>query len=317
MALSARALELLRSDPELHAYVAELEQIGMAFRRAPVGIALAAPDGRLLQVNAALCETLARSADELLTARLADLSHPDDRDADDRDADAQPLRDMLAGRLDRYRVEQRFRRGDGGDVWCELTASLVRDEAGLPAGLIAQLVDVSERRRVEDDLRHAADHDVLTGLANRRRLLRELSQQIERSRRYGDGGALVLLDLDRLKQVNDSRGHPAGDELLVRTSRALAGRVRACDVLARVGGDEFAALLTRATPAEALYVAEQLVRAARAADASVSAGVAPIGLGVGDAELVVAAADRALYEAKRAGGDRAVLGAPRPGGSGP
>lgn len=312
MALSPRALQLLRSDPELHAYVSELEQIGLAFRRAPVGIALAAPDGRLLQVNAALCETLARPAGELLTARLADLSHPGDRDAD-----AQPLRDVLAGRLDRYRVEQRFRRGDGGDVWCELTASLVRDEAGVPAGLIAQLVDVSERRRVEDDLRHAADHDVLTGLANRRRLLRELTQQIERSRRYGDGGALVLLDLDRLKQVNDSHGHPAGDELLVRTSRALAGRVRASDVLARVGGDEFAALLTRATPAEALYVAEQLVDAARAADASVSAGVAPIGLGIGEAERVVAAADRALYEAKRAGGDRAVLGTTRPGGSGP
>ncbi|HWV85407.1 MAG TPA: diguanylate cyclase [Capillimicrobium sp.] len=312
MALSPRAFDLLRSDPELHAYVSELEQIGLAFRRAPVGIALAAPDGRLLQVNAALCDTLARPADELLRASLGDLTHPDDRDAG-----AQPLRDVLDGRLDRYRVEQRFSRGDGSAVWCELTASLVRDDAGLPAGVIAQLVDVSERRRVEDDLRHAADHDALTGLANRRALLRELTLQIERCRRYGDGGALVLLDLDRLKQVNDSHGHPAGDELLVRTSRALAARVRASDVLARVGGDEFAALLTRATPAEALYVAEQLVHAARAADASVSAGVAPIGLGIGEADGVVAAADRALYAAKRAGGDRAVLGTTRPGGSGP
>ena len=110
--------------------------------------------------------------------------------------------------------------------------------------MLVNVVDVSERRRYQDRLAHLVDHDVLTGLANRRRFDTELQRHLERCRRYGHNGAVLLLDLDNFKQVNDSLGHNAGDELLVTIGGLLRRSVRDTDVVARLGGDEFAVLLT-------------------------------------------------------------------------
>jgi diguanylate cyclase (GGDEF)-like protein len=195
-------------------------------------------------------------------------------------------------------------------VWVSVAIAPVRGGAGEPRLLVTVAHDVSERRRLEEDLRHAAEHDDLTGLLNRRRFERDLARQVDLCRRYGETAAVVLLDLDRLKEVNDTLGHRAGDELLTYVAALLEGRLRGSDVLARLGGDEFAVLLPRADAPEALSVAEALIAAVRDGapfGCTASAGVAVVA-GAGQAAAdVLAAADTALYAAKHAGRDGAVL----------
>jgi diguanylate cyclase (GGDEF)-like protein/PAS domain S-box-containing protein len=303
VALSSDARARLGSNAELAAYVAELEDLREAFQLAPMGLALYGADGCVVRVNAAMCELLGRSSDALVGLVWHDFTHPSDVPL------CQGLIDRaLSGELNGFHVQKRYLRADGSIMWGTMNVSLLRDAEGRPRTFVVQVEDISERRRLEADLRHAADHDALTGLPNRRRMMRELDHQIARCERYGDQAALVLLDLDHLKQVNDTEGHPAGDALLVRVAQALSGRLRSTDVLARVGGDELAALLVHIGPEEALAVAVELVETARAVEGSVSAGVASIRPDCRGSDAVIAAADRALYAAKRGGRDRAVLG---------
>ena len=134
-----------------------------------------------------------------------------------------------------------------------------------------QAVDISERKRLENQLQEIADRDALTGLFSRRRFQEELEREVSRARRHGRPGALLLLDLDGFKQVNDTLGHAAGDELLTRIGEALRSILRDSDVLARIGGDEFALILPDTDVAAARVVGEKLIEAVRA-NGSVSAG---------------------------------------------
>src|SRR4051794_9352959 len=170
-----------------------------------------------------------------------------------------------------------------------------------------------ERRRSEERLEHMADHDPLTGLLNRRRLEEELERHSERVRRYGPEGALLVLDLDHFKHVNDSLGHRAGDELIVTVSRLLQARLRSSDLVARLGGDEFALLLPKADAAAARKVAEDVLAAVREhtlpSNGSMRRTTASIGIALFDEEGtaggndVLVSADLAMYDAKEAGRD--------------
>lgn len=279
-----------------------------AFENAPIGIALVSfaegPEPRLTEVNNALCEIAQRREDELVGSTLGSVCHPDDADAD------LVLRErLLAGEIPSYMVEKRCLH-QGGDIgWVQLNVSLVPDEAGMGRTGIAQVQDVTERKRSEDQLRHLADHDSLTGLLARRRFHEELESQIALKRRYGGQGALLLLDVDRLKAINDTHGHAVGDTVLRRVAETLSNRVRSTDAVGRLAGDEFAVLLPNATGSEADALADAL--AARLAEQrvggweiSASIGVARFGEGQGDldADGVLAAADRAMYAAKQQGG---------------
>src|SRR5206468_11148756 len=125
------------------------------------------------------------------------------------------------------------------------------------------VMDISDRKQFDERLQHLADHDALTGLFNRRRFTEELEQTLKQSRRFAESGAVLFLDLDGFKFVNDSLGHAAGDELIIRVARLLAQSVRETDTLARVGGDEFAVLLPRCDMQSASVVAEKLLAAVR------------------------------------------------------
>ena len=164
------------------------------------------------------------------------------------------------------------------------------------------------------ELRHLADHDALTGLPNRRRFEQELARHLAHVRRYGPEGAVLILDLDCFKPVNDTFGHAAGDRLLARVACVLRERLRATDVLARLGGDEFAVLLPRVDRAGAGAVARSLVETVRAEALTADARGVTVSVGViafdGCAPLaplaperVLAAADVAMYDAKATGGD--------------
>jgi diguanylate cyclase (GGDEF)-like protein/PAS domain S-box-containing protein len=172
--------------------------------------------------------------------------------------------------------------------------------------VVATGIDVTERRRLERRLRHLADHDDLTGLVNRRRFQEELRRHLAEGRRYGLGGALLVLDLDGFKEVNDTHGHSAGDRVLCAVADALRSRLRESDIVARLGGDEFAVLLPRETAEEAELVCRSL-EAAISAEVSgpgnghieVSIGFAPFTDGVDSVDDVLARADASMYASKQ------------------
>ena len=172
--------------------------------------------------------------------------------------------------------------------------------------------DLRSLLETASELRHLADHDALTGLPNRRRFEQELARHLAHVRRYGPEGAVLVLDLDGFKPVNDTFGHAAGDRLLARVACVLRERLRATDVVARIGGDEFAVLLPRVDRAGAAAVAQSLVETVRAhaltADArTVTASVGTVAFAdCADASLpagVLRSADLAMYDAKACGGD--------------
>jgi diguanylate cyclase (GGDEF)-like protein/PAS domain S-box-containing protein len=210
------------------------------------------------------------------------------------------------------------RRKDGTHVPVSVSLSPIRDGRGEVTGVAVIARDITERRRFEGQLRYLADHDALTGLYNRRRFEWELDRAVEQGTRYGTAGAVLLLDLDNFKYVNDTAGHGGGDAVVGAVARLLRSRLRSTDVLARLGGDEFGVLLPHASRDDARALARELVSAVR--DESVivdgrrlrvttSIGVAGIATGVGGEE-VLACADAAMYAAKDAGRDRAVVFSP-------
>ena len=285
------------------------ERFRRAFEDAPIGMAVASLDGRFLEVNQALCALTGYTAAELTGTTFSIITHPEDVAAD-----VEVMRRLVAGELTSSVDEKRYLRPDGSVVWVSRSVTLVRDADGRPLHLLDQIQDITERRRFEHELRRLADHDPLTGLLNRRRFEQELDRHVAHVARYGPRGALLVLDLDHFKYVNDALGHHAGDELILSVAALLQDRLRSSDTLARLGGDEFAVLLPNADAGEAEHVAAAIVRAVRE-QATVTAGghrrrvttsigIAPFGRAdVGGEELLIEA-DLAMYEAKEAGRDR-------------
>jgi diguanylate cyclase (GGDEF)-like protein/PAS domain S-box-containing protein len=285
----------LSSDPREH--------FDLVFDQAPVGMGLLDQDGRWVLVNHALCEITGYTSTELIGKRFKDITHADYK------SDLEPRRRLLAGEIAAFQTELRYFNSVGETMAALLSISLVRDQDGDPLHFIVQLQDISERKLLEEHLRHLADHDPLTGLRNRRLFEHDLKLQVGRCQRYGEQAALMVIDLDYFKQVNDLHGHKVGDEALRAVSRTLTRRLRTTDLVARLGGDEFAVLLPHMDREGSEHVAADLasVIAACTVDAgdavvhlSGSVGFALIESQVRDNEQILVEADRAMYAAKRA-----------------
>jgi diguanylate cyclase (GGDEF)-like protein/PAS domain S-box-containing protein len=281
-------------------------RLDLAFEYMPTGMALFNTDGEYVRVNAALCRLLDRSPATLLGRRDQEFTHPDDRQSD---VDAAWR--ILSGELHTWQTEKRFLRPDGSVVWALANLTFLRDRDGRPLCWVGQFQDITGRKRREHRLRHMAEHDDLTGVANRRRLVAELELRLEHAARHGEQGALLVLDLDGFKAINDTQGHDAGDQVLVTAAVALRRRLRVTDVLGRLGGDEFAVILPHLDADGALRVSEQLleeVRAATHGTVTASCGIALYGPDrPGAPDALLSAADRAMYVAKARGRDAAVL----------
>jgi diguanylate cyclase (GGDEF)-like protein len=202
----------------------------------------------------------------------------------------------------------------GGSPDAELLRAQTFVGVATITGLLAAAL-ISERRRAADQLRYLADHDELTGLLNRRRFTQELEQWFAYNSRYDVQGAVLVIDIDDFKEVNDALGHQAGDELIGRLGNLLRRRLRETDVVARWGGDEFTVLLPRASEEHAWTVASALLAELREEGnvtvngrtryVTVSIGVVPFGAGVAvEPRDILAHADAAMYGAKNAGRDQ-------------
>jgi diguanylate cyclase (GGDEF)-like protein/PAS domain S-box-containing protein len=286
-----------------------------AFENAPIGVALVeiVDDqlGGFLAVNRAMSAITGYSEGELVSTSLDEITA-----AEDRYLDSAQRRRLLAGKFDSFTIEKRFLHHEGHEVWGQFSLSLAgSDSDNTPPYGILQMQDISERRRFEQRLRYLADHDSLTGLANRRRFRGELEQQIAFYARYGGQGAVLILDVDHFKNVNDTAGHQEGDNVIREIAELLRARARVSDAVARLSGDEFAVLLPQTDRDGAIRFAEDLRREVRLQ--STASGPEPITVSIGVAmfggeteeggEPALVSADLAMYEAKEQGRDRVVL----------
>lgn len=305
------------------------ERFRRAFDEAPIGMALVSPDGQVRKVNAALSQITGGEPGKLVGQSLAALISPQDADGLDslrRLTEVAPAgatvertghpRNDPSGQLESFRGELRLLHAAGHTIATDLQAAVLRDGEGAPEQLLLQIQDITDRKRFEEQLRFMADHDPLTGLLNRRGFERELISHIARVLRYGTDGALLAMDLDHFKLINDTLGHNAGDELIGRITAVLSGRLRDSDVLARIGGDEFAVLLPSATPERATTVASALLDVVRREQLELGARTpsqitTSIGVTMFDPKLtgqeMLIRADVAMYEAKESGRDRYVF----------
>jgi len=208
--------------------------------------------------------------------------------------------------------------GKGPFVGGSSDAELLRAQLFVGVAMVSGLVTsalATERRRVEERLRLLADHDPVTGVFTRRRFTEELERWVAQSRRYGGPGALLVVDLDRFKAINDAFGHEIGDRALARVAGLMRERLRSTDAVGRLGGDEFAVLLPRADREQAAMLAAELLEKVRAEATvagqgrsipiTVSIGIGHFGPGVClDSLQVMRNADLAMYRAKDVGRDR-------------
>ncbi|WP_435841931.1 putative bifunctional diguanylate cyclase/phosphodiesterase [Streptomyces fragilis] len=280
-------------------------------------IMIAAPTGRLKYVSDASQGVYGLSPEELVGRELAGLIHPEDLPGV-----LHELRRFLAAGPPAdptTRIEYRFRSGGGG--WLNVESTVNRHQGGL----ILNSRDVTERVRLQAQLQHNAEHDPLTDLPNRALFTRRVGQALAGRRTSDQGTAVLFIDLDGFKAVNDTIGHQAGDELLVQAARRLQEAVRQGDTAARLGGDEFAALIVgdgvsdrAARERHIVELADRLrLRLSQPYDiegndvrVAASIGVAFAEPGIGAGELL-RNADLAMYRAKAAGKDRVELYAPQ------
>ncbi|MEU6220708.1 EAL domain-containing protein [Streptomyces sp. NPDC047022] len=280
-------------------------------------IMIAAPNGILRYVSPAAAGVYGRPAEELVGTELAALIHPEDLGCVVHEV----RRFLAAGHTggSTTRIECRFRSGDGG--WLNVESTVNRHHGGL----IFNSRDVTERVRLQAQLQHNAEHDPLTDLPNRALFTQRVKQALSGRRSSDRGTAVLFIDLDGFKAVNDTIGHQAGDELLVQAARRLQDAVRQGDTAARLGGDEFAALIvgdgTRDRSAREGHIMELADRLritlsqpydidgndVRVA-ASIGVAFADPGLGAGE---LLRNADLAMYRAKAAGKGRVELYAPQ------
>jgi diguanylate cyclase (GGDEF)-like protein/PAS domain S-box-containing protein len=216
----------------------------------------------------------------------------------------------IAGRSSHFQSEHRIRHGDGSWRWVLSRGVATRDGADQPSRIVGSMSDVTARRHAEQQLIHGALHDPLTGLPNRALFMDRVGQRLQRAHRDPDRHCAVLfIDVDRFKLVNDSLNHAAGDRLLTGLAQRLGAVLRAGDTVARLGGDEFTVLLDEVDgPAEALTTARRLQEAIAAPFAidgrnltvTASIGIAPNSHGI-SADDLLRNADIAMYDAKQRG----------------
>ena len=313
-----QAQELLVAEAQREAELSQ-QRFMAAFTHAAIGMAVARPGGAVLQVNQALCALLGRAEADLLGVPFSAVLPPGEAALFRRQA----REGGVSGGMNDARPEEPFSMelrclaGDGSELWVVLHCSRYEDPGGAGHCLIYQLHDITSRHLAESRLHHIAYHDGLTDLANRTCFHERLEVAVEHTRLDAkERFAVLFLDLDRFKIVNDSLGHIAGNELLREVAQRLRACVRPRDLVARLGGDEFAILLEDLHDIEAgMRLAQRVLDVLTQPVAingteimpGASVGITFSDLGYRTVDEVLRDADLAMYEAKAAGRGRVAL----------
>jgi diguanylate cyclase (GGDEF)-like protein/PAS domain S-box-containing protein len=289
------------------------ERFRSLVQNASDGVVVLGEDGLIRYESPAVERILGRLAEERVGHPIRTDVHPDDRSTVERG-----LADVAAVSGSEARVEFRARHAD--DSWRTLE-SIAKNLLDDPAvgGVVINYRDITERKTLEEQLRHQAFHDVLTGLENRFLFLDRLSHALARAGRGGRPTAVLFLDLDDFKAVNDRLGHAEGDRLLVAVGGRLKAVTRAGDTVARLGGDEFAIIIEETDSAEADEAAARILETLtpafllgdRQIAVRVSIGIAVQSADGADADELLRRADIAMYAAKSGGGNRHVAYEPQ------
>ncbi|MDJ0378777.1 EAL domain-containing protein [Cryobacterium sp. PH31-L1] len=271
-----------------------------AFAWSPLGTAIVSLDGRVLEANRRLFELAGRSTgvlDEPIESMFMPL--------ESSRADDLPSGDFMDSR---QRIDRRMFRSDSEDAWVKVSVAKIHDGDHVE-GLLYQLEDITARRLAEARVEHLAFHDPLTNLPNRLLMMDRLTQALRQAARHGTGIAVLFIDLDRFKIVNDSLGHQSGDAVLTEVAARLLHGVRATDTVARIGGDEFVIIcpevdssqnVTQLADALQKSLAVPIPLGDDIASIDASIGIA-FGVGHDDPEAILRAADQAMYLAKKHG----------------
>ena len=268
------------------------------------GIWIIDAENRTTFANRRLAEILGCPVDRLLETSLFDFM-----DEEWRQIALAGLTRRRQGIAEKH--DFKFRRPDGGEIWALLSTNPIFDAAGRYAGALAMVVDITERKRMGQELQRLATLDPLTGWFNRRHFFAIATQELERSQRYHRPLVLLMLDLDHFKPINDTYGHTVGDQVLQAVVKTLRAGLRQVDLSGRYGGEEFVVLLPETEPSTARVVADRLCAAVAAAPVATDRGPVAVTISIGVASLVtderltleqlLDRADQALFAAKQAG----------------
>ena len=287
-------------------------------------ILVALPDAVVVSDLQGIIEHISPAGLSMLRAKCeADLLGRNIGEFRDPEEEARAIANIAGMFEGRYSGAEEYRviRLDGSVLETEINAEIIRDANGQPSGLIFVVRDISERRKTEQRIRHMAQHDTLTGLANRALFADRMQRALVNAQRDQTPLALMFLDLDKFKPINDSYGHAVGDLLLQQVAQRIQACVRESDTVARIGGDEFVVLLRCIThTGDVLNVAEKIrnslcqpfTLAGHQLEISSSIGVAIYPEHGTDDLTLSKNADHAMYVAKEAGRNRVSLFTPKP-----
>jgi len=276
-----------------------------AMKGAGIASALLNLEERVIAINPAFTKLFGYSMDEVVGLPVSQLIY--------RDGVAPDNGPLLRGEVEFEEREFKYQHKDGRELWVQRSASLIRDEARMAAYLMVQYQDITSRHLAEEKLRYAATHDDLTGLLKRSAFEEKISEALAESRVTGIKHTLAFLDLDRLKIINDSEGHAAGDAMIKWVAAALPAYMREGDIIGRLGGDEFGVILLGCGLDDATEVLERLNLATsaiqfpwgdRSYSVGASIGLTEISSDSGSPSTLLAQADVACMAAKMSGRNR-------------
>jgi len=277
------------------------------FEQAAVGVAeIEMSTGHFFTVNKRLCEIVGRTEAELLATTFHAITHPSDLFLHEEKTQL-----MLAGKINRYSMEKRYLRKDGKIVWVNITVSPLWKPGENPGRNMIVAEDITKRKKYENEIQRLAYYDNLTGLPNRRLFFDRLNQNIIRAKREEGKMAVMMLDLDFLKGINDKWGHDAGDTLIKETGKRIAKALRAGDTVARLGGDEFTVIIAEIDERQDVEIIAKKImeRISRPLKINKDLTTSPsVGLGIAifpehgsDSDTLIKNADVAMYRSKHTG----------------
>jgi diguanylate cyclase (GGDEF)-like protein/PAS domain S-box-containing protein len=289
-------LQQLKESEERYQSTVELAAIGFAHVNF---------NGQFIHVNPRFCAMLGYTLDEFLAMGVKDITHPEDIHLTD------DVRDKLRKKeIEFFKIEKRYLHKNGSAIWASLTVTTKWDKYGNSLYDISIVEDISARVEAERQVHYLATHDVLTALPNRSLFLQLLSQAVESAKRYTRQFAVIFIDLDQFKQINDTLGHEAGDTVLMEMASRFKQCLRNSDVVARLGGDEFVVLVQEIhSENQVAVLAGNLLDAAikpvlikgQECRVTASLGICMYPSNAVDEQSLMQTADKAMYQAKGAG----------------